>query len=303
MGSNANYVLVGAFVLLFTAGLLGFAWWLARHGGQEAYDYYQVYMTESVAGLSTDAAVKYRGVDVGSVAEMDLDPDNPEQVRLVLKIKKGTPVKTDTRATLRFYGITGLAFIELKGSSRDAPRLEAEGDRMPVIPTTPSTFTRLDDALSELAQKSGRVLDKVDLLLSERNLNNVADLIQDSRDMVRGLRRLAEGLDARLDDLRRLVRKGIEMEEKVTAAFADVSEASLDVERLSESLQETYVKLGEQAGRLLAQGEELSRALYDDLDLLLQELQLTVETLREHPADLLFSRSGVRPGPGEAAEP
>ncbi|HHH14026.1 MAG TPA: MCE family protein, partial [Thiolapillus brandeum] len=124
MGSNANYAIVGLFVLLFTAGVLGFAYWLAKHGGQQEYDYYQVFMTESVAGLSTDASVKYRGVEVGTVSEMDLNPDNPEEVRLVLKIRRGTPVKTDTRATLKFYGITGLAFIELQGTSRDAPRLE-----------------------------------------------------------------------------------------------------------------------------------------------------------------------------------
>ncbi len=301
MGSNANYVLVGLFVLLFTAGLLGFAWWLARHGGQQEYDYYQVFMTESVAGLSTDAAVKYRGVDVGTVAEIGLDPDNPEQVRLVLKIRRGTPVKTDTRATLRFYGITGLAFIELKGTSRDAPRLEARDGQMPVIPTTPSTITRLDDALSELALKSGRVLEKLDRLLSRENLENVAGLLRDTRDMVHGLRRLAEGVGRRMEELKELIRKGVEMEEKVSAAFSDVTEASLDVERLSEALRETYVALGREAGRVLDEGSVLARGLYEELDLLLEELRLTVEALREHPGDLLFSRSAVRPGPGEEA--
>jgi phospholipid/cholesterol/gamma-HCH transport system substrate-binding protein len=191
MGSNVNYTLVGLFVLLFTAGILGFAYWLARHGGEQEYDYYQVFMTESVAGLSTDAAVKYHGVDVGTVAEMGLNPDNPEQVRLLLKIRRGTPVKTDTTATLSFYGVTGLAFVELKGTTRDAPLLKAQEGSIPVIKSAPSAITRLDDALSTLAVKSTRALDRIDRLLSDENLENVATLIKDSRDMVHGLRNVA----------------------------------------------------------------------------------------------------------------
>jgi len=299
MGSNANYAIVGLFVLLFTAGVLGFAYWLAKHGGQQEYDYYQVFMTESVAGLSTDASVKYRGVEVGTVSEMDLNPDNPEQVRLVLKIKRGTPVKTDTRATLKFYGITGLAFIELQGTSRDAPRLEPGDGEMPVIPTTPSTFTRLDDALSELAVKSTRALDRIDRLLSDDNLKAVATLLKDTRDMVHGVHEVAKGLNRQMEDLRTLIHKGIEMEENVSDAFEDVTEASLDVARLSEALRETYVALGEEAKRLVAQGSEVTQALFEDLDLLLEELRVTVETLRDSPADLIFTRSTPRPGPGE----
>jgi len=299
MGSNANYAIVGLFVLLFTAGVLGFAYWLAKHGGQQEYDYYQVFMTESVAGLSTDASVKYRGVEVGTVSEMDLNPDNPEQVRLVLKIRRGTPVKTDTRATLKFYGITGLAFIELQGTSRDAPRLEPGDGEMPVIPTTPSTFTRLDDALSELAVKSTRALDRIDRLLSDDNLKAVATLLKDTRDMVHGVRRVAEGLNRQMEDLRTLIHKGIEMEENASNAFKEVTGASLDVARLSEALQETYVALGEEAKRLVAHGSEMTQALFEDLELLLDELRVTVETLRNSPGDLIFTRSTPRPGPGE----
>ncbi len=113
MESKINYVIVGLFVVLLTAGLLGFAYWLASEGGREDYVDYHVYMQESVAGLSADAAVKYRGVDVGTVKRMLLNPDNPEQVLLVLHIKQDTPVTTDTRATIRFYGVTGLGYIEL----------------------------------------------------------------------------------------------------------------------------------------------------------------------------------------------
>ena len=301
MGSNANYVLVGLFVLLFTAGLLGFAYWLARHGGQEEYDYYQVFMKESVAGLSTDASVKYRGVEVGTVSEMGLDPDNPEQVRLVLKIKRGTPVKADTTATLKFYGITGLAYIELQGSRPDAPRLQAEPGKMPVIPSAPSTFTRLDVALSELAEKSGNALDRIGRLLSDDNLNNVSSLLKDTRDMVHGVRQVTQGIDQQLDDLHHLINQGIQMEQDVSDSFDQVTRASIDVESLARSLQGTYVALGQRTTELVDQGSEMAQSLYQEMGDLLQELRAAVEELRNSPGDLFFSRSEPRPGPGEQA--
>ncbi|MFO0733195.1 MAG: MCE family protein [Nitrospiraceae bacterium] len=53
-----------------------------------------------MAGLSVDSTVKYRGVDVGRVKEIALNPETPEEVRLTLDILHGTPIKTDTIAVL-----------------------------------------------------------------------------------------------------------------------------------------------------------------------------------------------------------
>ena len=67
MESKINYTLVGLFVVLLLAGLTAFAFWLGKYGGEEEYDQYYTYFSESVAGLSTDTSVKYNGVDIGSV--------------------------------------------------------------------------------------------------------------------------------------------------------------------------------------------------------------------------------------------
>ncbi|HIE53898.1 MAG TPA: MCE family protein [Chromatiaceae bacterium] len=299
MGSNVNYTVVGLFVVLFTVGILGFAYWLAKYGGQQEYDLYQVLMTESVAGLSTDATVKYRGVDVGTVVKMELSPDDPEQVRLLLKIRRGTPVKTDTTATLKFYGVTGLAFIELQGDSRWAPLLKPGPDEIPTIGTKPSAITRVDEALTDLALKSSDALERIARLLSDDNLNNFSSLLQDTHHMVHGVRKAAEGISTQMESIRELVHKGIEMEEEVSKAFVDVTRASLNVEEMAEALRRTYVALGEEANLLVEQGSDMAQLLFADLQVLLEELQVTIEELRTNPADLFLSRRETRPGPGE----
>ena len=74
---------------LLIAGVL----WLASGGTlQKKYDFYLAIVQESVAGLNLNAPVKYNGVDVGKVKNIQLDPENPERVKLIFAIVRGTPV-------------------------------------------------------------------------------------------------------------------------------------------------------------------------------------------------------------------
>ena len=74
MYSRINYTTVGIFVLIFATGMVWFAFWLAKYGLQQEFDYYKIQMTESVSGLSKDSTVKVHGVDVGSVSEIRINP-------------------------------------------------------------------------------------------------------------------------------------------------------------------------------------------------------------------------------------
>lgn len=117
MEPKVNYIVVGAFVLLLGFTVLGAIFWLGKTDYRGIYDRYDVYTRESVAGLSVDSTVKYRGVDVGRVKEVVLNPENPEEVRITLNIVGGTPVKTDTQAVLVTQGLTGLVTLNLTGNS------------------------------------------------------------------------------------------------------------------------------------------------------------------------------------------
>ena len=97
METKLNYALVGLFVIVLGGALLSAVLWLTVGGTEKKqYDRYLVYFTESVAGLNPKAPVKYRGVEVGRVATIEIDPGNPERVEIVLEIERGTPIRQDT---------------------------------------------------------------------------------------------------------------------------------------------------------------------------------------------------------------
>lgn len=176
MEEKVNFAVVGVFVLVLGTVFIGVVLWLS--GGKaysRSYEIYRIYMEESVSGLNLNAPVRYRGVEVGRVKKIALTPGNVEKVQITLSIEKDTPVKTDTVAILQTQGLTGIAYVELQGGSRDAPALEAQaGEIYPVINTGPSLRMRLEDSLVDAARilKNVAVLSEEFPLLTQRILRS-----------------------------------------------------------------------------------------------------------------------------------
>lgn len=292
MESKINYTIVGLFVVILTALLLSAAFWLTRQYGQQKYDTYYVHLSESVAGLNIDAAVKYRGVDVGSVIGIQLKANNPEMVELLLKINQNIPIKIDTTAALNFYGITGLAYIELKGIDKEAALLKRVNDRIPVIPSRPSTLRRIDQSLSQLAEKSIETLENINRLLGNKNINNIELLLFESKELVKDLRLQVAGLQT-------LVGNGVVMENKVAATSEKISAASISIKRMADNIEKNTTGLSQEMTRGMRTNFNSLNQLLSDLNILTESLQTTLQDIKNSPADLLFKRTQASLGPGE----
>lgn len=320
MESRVNYTAVGIFVILFSVSLTAFAFWLGKYNQDEAeYHRYKVFITESVSGLSPEAAVKFHGVDVGKVESIQINPHNSEEVELTLKIQKNTPIKTDSRAILKFYGITGLAFIEIAGGSRTASLLRAEGHSIPTIPTSPSLITRLDESLSNVASKLSTTLDHADRLFSDRNVENVAQALDH-------LRSLTAQMDEYQGQIKQILAQSATLENNATQSLSAMKEAAGSVKNTStnfntliqtkmtttlQSLEatskeshslikklEANLDRGDYDLRAVSESGELS-SLLEQTRTLTTEMERTLQSLRESPSDLLFKKSTPKPGPGE----
>lgn len=292
MESKINYTIVGVFLVALTVALFGFAYWLAKDYGQQNYDTYYVHLSESAAGLTVDGSVKYRGVDVGTVVSIELNPKNPEEVQLLLKIIQETPIKTDTTATISFFGITGLAFIELEGLDKDAPRLKRVYGEIPVIPSRPSIFKRADQALSQLAERTNHALDRVNHLLGNENLKNVEDLLFETKGLAKDLR-------SQLNGIQRLVDNGVLMENQIIQASQKVGAASNSIRLMADSIEKNTTGLSQEMTRGMRESFNSLNQLLSELDRLTGSLQATIQNIEANPSDLLFRRTQPRPGPGE----
>ena len=320
MEPKVNYTLVGLFVFLLGTALLAGVLWLSRADYRGVYDRYYVYMTESVSGLSADASVKYRGVDVGRVKEIILNPKNPEEVRLALDLVRGTPVKENTVAVLETQGLTGLTTVNLMGGTRDSPPLTAKpGEGYPVIKTRPSFFSRLDSALS-------RILSDQSLPILLNNLNSLArdarGLIdaQSRADLKRtlgNLARITQALAAHREELGDAIAKartgldhfaalGQKMDDQLPevineakASIRSFQNMTQDIGRASASIQS--VLDGNRADLEQFTGQTLADTglLVAELRQLTATLQRLAQELEKEPSALIFGRAHPTRGPGE----
>jgi phospholipid/cholesterol/gamma-HCH transport system substrate-binding protein len=171
METEKHYFLVGSFIIGFAVAAAFFAIWMVNAGSRDDVRY-RIHFAESVSGLNTGSPVKYRGVEVGSVEAIALDPQDMRLVRVEVKLRKGTPVKTDTFATLKLQGITGIIYIELDGGTPQAPDLLAvtPPGQEPEIPAERGVLSTLMDQLPELLKKLTRVADQSMKLVSDKNI-------------------------------------------------------------------------------------------------------------------------------------
>ena len=311
MEPKVNYVVVGAFVLLLGALLVGVVLWLGKGFDQKTYDRYYAYMEESVAGLGVDAAVKYRGVEIGSVKEIVLDPVNPERVRLTLDIVRGTPIKEDTLAILDVQGLTGLAIVDLTGGSLDSPPLEAQpGEPYPVIKTGPSLFVRFDRAATRLFTNMNRVTENIDTLLDEKNRTLLSQLLTDmstlSQTMAAKKTLLDEGITNAAKSMKTLAQTTKILNEEIPFLIERMYGSADALEAMAEKVGQTSTAVKSVVKDTKPDIERFSQQTLNEMSVLVAELreltatlQRAAQQLEQEPNSLLFGRTPPPRGPGE----
>ena len=226
METRANYIVTGAFTLAVIVGAFGFVYWFQNSGSGGARAVYRVVFEGSVSGLGAGSGILFNGIRVGEVERLTLDPHNPRRVLAKVSVDRAVPVRADTKVALQFQGLTGVAEISLTGGSADAALLAAD-DGLPTLYADPnasadvtqaardvlaridglvaenetvlrSSLRNIETVTSALAQNSQR-LDKV--MAGLENLTGSGDNHGEIADAAAAIRKLAENLDKRTDEV------------------------------------------------------------------------------------------------------
>lgn len=151
--------LVGLFMASgIIAGVLVFFWLGVTSFFQEGTKYV-AYFDESVQGLSVDSPVKFRGVAIGQVSEINVAPDG-RHVEVVLLIRKGVKITPRMFAQLTVVGITGVMFVQLdvtpEGEKPTPPHLSFTPP-YPVIPSRPSEISQIFSNVDQILSKFNKL--------------------------------------------------------------------------------------------------------------------------------------------------
>jgi len=128
---------------------------LARYPGifRTGTEYHAVF--KSVAGLNKGDEVRYGGLPVGTVTRMDIDPADPTRIIVAFRVKRTTPIRVDTKASITQVGLLGAPYLHLDPGTRYAAAVPP-GSTLPTV-DNPS----FQDAMRRLAE----FFDRTDTLL------------------------------------------------------------------------------------------------------------------------------------------
>jgi len=284
-----NHWKLGLFVLLAVVALLGALFWLgARRFHRESFAAVS-YFDESVQGLDVGSPVKFRGVTVGTVAEITIAPDRrPVQVtsniyldalvRLGLRTRAPRSgeefIDPRLRVQLASAGITGVRFIQTDFFDPERYPLPSLPFEPPwnYVPSAPSTLKNVEEAAIEIINRLPMLADRA------------KDTLADMRKTLGSIDRLAASLQAEDGSLNRAL-------QELRAAAARVDKA-LDEAKLgatTASIRDASATVGQAAAGVGEAREELQASLVA-LREALESVRTLADSLERDPSALLRGR-------------
>ena len=302
MERDANYVAVGAFMLLLIAMAVGFVLWYSKAGGPESYQAYEIYFEGNVTGLSRGGPVRYLGVDVGRVRRLSIDSKNPSRVRVIGDIEDTAPISAATRASLNLQGVTGLLYINLKQiPGVDPSKPPPPGERYPVIESMNSDFDTLLTSLPELVARASGMIDSIDKVFSEKNLNAVSQTLENLRVATQGLPQSTTKLSALIDQasetLTAVNGAAVGISGIASDARPQVKQALDGLRVAAENLSDAAVRVDKFVAGAEGQVSHLSEHGLLDLERLLREARQAANefrdlsrSLKQQPSQLMYEK-------------
>ena len=206
METRSNYVMVGAVTVALIAGVLLFIVWLAGISGS-ATKCYDIYFP-AVGGINKGSNVSFSGVSVGQVKKISLLPNRPEFVWVRIDVDQQTPVLEGTTAQIKSVSLAGANEIQLDGAQRGRPAITQLGPNgCPVIPASSSGLSALLNSAPELLERIQRLTERLTELLSDKNQNSIADILENIDKTSKVLAERAPDLADAMQDARAAVRQ------------------------------------------------------------------------------------------------
>jgi phospholipid/cholesterol/gamma-HCH transport system substrate-binding protein len=194
--------MVGAVTVALLAGVLLFIVWLAGLSNK-ATKCYDIYFSQAVGGLNKGSNVTFSGVPVGQVKKISLLPNRPEFVWVRIDVDEQTPVLQGTTAQIKGVGFTGVSEIQLDGAVKGAPPITRMGPQgCPVLPSATGGLGALLNSAPELIERIQRLTERLTELLSDKNQNAIADILEDVDRTTRVLAERAPDLADAIADAR-----------------------------------------------------------------------------------------------------
>jgi phospholipid/cholesterol/gamma-HCH transport system substrate-binding protein len=256
MNSRSEQAIVGIFVIVATAILIGTVFFLSGAFGRSTHTYHAYF--PFAGGMESGSGVRYSGgPKIGRVDTVRIDPQNPTRMEVTFRVQSDLPVKTDSRVKIMSMSPLGDNHLEVLPGS---PKAALAPDGSVLTADTYVDFNALTAQINNLAPHAQELLvtlndravdlkvtiDRVNDLLNTQNRANLSATIANARGMLEENRpalhstlshinSVSEKLEPLLEDFRKTSAEANKAIDHIDSMLgenrADIRKAVIDLRR------------------------------------------------------------------------
>ena len=311
MENRSHALMTGFFTiaLLVAAVLAGI--WFNRDRTERVP--YLIATTESIPGLNPQAAVRYRGLEVGKVDDISFNPAVAGQIVIRLSVDPEAPVTNSTFATLGYQGVTGIAFIQLDDEKTGSPLLKSDKNHVAAIPLRPGLLDQLEKRGLAILEKTEEITTKVNNLLGPDSQKLMTDAFTKIGKTAEAYGEIPKQLEPTLKRLPELTDKAAQSMAAFNELSVNATRTVKNYDKLATALQAPdgpITRLTQTVDRVGGSLEGVTNdleletlphvvAMTDEARISLRAVKRTATSLSDRPQGLLFGAATATPGPGE----
>jgi phospholipid/cholesterol/gamma-HCH transport system substrate-binding protein len=306
MEDRAHAFAAGLFALVLGAGIVFALWWFS----QDRQPMREMVLVASgdINGLGEQSRVRYRGLSVGTVKSIRIDPEDLRNILIHVQVLADLPLTRGTTASLGTLGVTGLAYVQLDDRGVDPMPLPAEGPEPPRITLGPGLLDQITDRTLAALDRFGTAAERISELLDEDGTLRFRKLVTHLEAAAAGMDRSFADMPETLAAIRSVL--STENASRLSGLLANLERTSVEAGPAVADLRQLMQRVDQMAVRLdqaaMATSDSLIDGTLPQLNALLGDLAATsrrlgrlIEEIESTPQILLTGRAVREPGPGE----
>lgn len=309
MENRAYAIAVGIFTLVLGIGMLFAYLWIT--GSKQARTEYTVSSQLPVTGLSPEAAVKFRGVDVGKVIEISINPSSQTTVLIDIAVAENLKLTSEAYAELRRQGLTGLAYIDLNDESKNSPALPASSI-IPLRPTLvdelmskgPEFTAQLETLLrnsSQFTASANQFLAKVDVQKLNNAIANFEKASEKALPAINAASNMFNNANKMVSDKNQaqLVKTLESVQQTFAATKPLINELSQTTKKFHDTADQIEISTSQLTNTLDTETLPQIHILTQNMNQSAIHFNQLIDVLEDNPQSIIFGKPALPAGPGE----
>ncbi|RDU58073.1 MlaD family protein [Helicobacter sp. MIT 99-5507] len=202
MERGVNYILIGSCFIATLISLVVFIFWFSGNDefGNNVKKY-KAYSTTALPGLKPNSSIKYKGINVGKITDINFKDNNFDEVEFDLIIREDLPIKKDSILEVDQSGILGHSFLSLIQNDSSNDMLDS-GEALQIN----------TGGISQILKSAPNITEKIDILLenaneiiSPQNTKNITSILESIKDSAIKLNKMMSMVQENTEEISSLI--------------------------------------------------------------------------------------------------